>query len=304
MKFIDVDKIAHILAPFNFDTLISCKGIDGPGNWLIEFFTAGDSRVALINEDGFVVWCHSTGGRDRDTYALDLIWQYENHPHLNLAPMDADALMRERGLARLRDPELGPTDGYEVFIRLYERMSADAANVKELIDVNLVAHGFKPDDTPPICQTVSAAEDARAALGAAAALGGSNLPAKAPEALESAGNGVETISQAIVEVIGQTIAAANTELTAQVVAEIADRIHADPAGIDEEDTDVAIAGLEAYFQWRGASFTKMWSGDNNNGFRLWQNNHYIGSYEGDQGIIDIALAREADKALTVYLENN
>lgn len=296
MKLIDIDKIAHILAPYQFDTLISVKGIDGPGNWLIEFFTKGDQYIALVNDDGFVVWCYSTGNRDRGGHALELIWQYENAPHLNLAAMDMDELARKRGMARLHDPDLGPTDGGDLFMRLFDRMlsaqkgrtytvTSLAADVGKLrvpaeqlpVDSDF---SFGRDYTSKADETRYVAENARAGLGAAAALGGSNLPAKAPEPLEEPGKGGTGHLPAITR--------------ASAVAEVADMLHCEPS----EGEEVNIRAVEAYFQDRGGSVTLMTRGDEVYGFRLWLNKQYIGKWEGGDGSIDIAWVREADKALT------
>jgi hypothetical protein len=288
MKLIDIDKIAHILAPYQFDTLISVKGIDGPGNWLIEFFTKGDQYIALVNDDGFVVWCYSTANRDRGGHALELIWQYENAPHLNLAAMDMDELARKRGMARLHDPELGPTDGHLVFVAILDRMLQDLArrDPEALQRLQWAVNRLPPakpaatDYTSKADETRYVAENARAALGAAAALGGSNLPAKAPEPLEEPGKGSTGHLPAITR--------------ASAVAEVADMLHCEQS----EGEEVNIRAVEAYFQDRGGSVTLMTRGDEVYGFRLWLKNQYIGKWEGGNGNIDIAWVRDADKALT------
>jgi hypothetical protein len=59
-----LDKIKAALEGRGFQKLVRVTPIDGPGNMVVVYWTAGDARVACLNRDYGVVWDETCGGSE------------------------------------------------------------------------------------------------------------------------------------------------------------------------------------------------------------------------------------------------
>jgi hypothetical protein len=317
----DNGKAIQALAPYGVNSICQTIFIDGPGNALVLAWTGGDQVIALLNQNYSVVWCYSTGSSSTENHFLELEYQIEKRYELPRAAWhldhdrpeylrDVNQLWRKLGAAIVKHKADEPPREYNP--NQYRGTDAPGYNFpdhaviptkpavfddRELIGKPTIEKEWQELEglihTMPYGEHEEAKAGARAALGAAGALGSATLPASVPPPLESARNG-----NAGLLVRGQ---APNTP-EANALLELAEAINSDPEGMDEEAVPkVDIKLLERYFWQRQAGFTVT---DNGNGFRLWYKNQYIGHWEGRDGMVSMQAAREADKALTDHQLNN